>query len=187
MQAVTLAARLIALGIDPEIPFYVLKLADRDQEYDIRDRAHFFLAVLQGEDEVLRAGLKGIFFPPRLPPSWASSEGDKKWQIGSISQWVGREIEGYEGIPEWADEADLPDDAVRAPIKRISGVEMVLDEDESDGGGLSINDFFGDDGEEAEDEEKKPAEQNEEEEEEEPVEEAAEEPEEEEDIDDFFS
>jgi hypothetical protein len=41
----------------------------------------------------------------------------------------------------------LPPDSVRAPVKKIDGREVVLIGDsESDEGGESINDFFGDDG-----------------------------------------
>jgi len=69
--------------------------------------------------------------------------------IGTVSQFFGREMPGYDPLPEWAEEGELPPESVRAAVKRIGGQEFLvgIDRDEEPGDdddGGDINAFFGD-------------------------------------------
>jgi hypothetical protein len=83
--------------------------------------------------------------PVRPPPEWPELSTGREFQIGSLSQFAGRELSGYEALPEWADPAEIPPDSVRevrkqAPVRGTAEPEDGEEEDE-----INFNDFFGDD------------------------------------------
>jgi AP-3 complex subunit beta len=115
LQALTLAAKLIAVGTDSEIPLYLLKVCERDSELDVRDRAKFLLALIENRSERIWSNLRTLMFPPRQEPNW--SVGDRapsQFQIGTLSQLFNRALGGYEPLPDWAPEEELPDSSLRA-------------------------------------------------------------------------
>jgi AP-3 complex subunit beta len=150
LQALTLGAKLMALGADPGIPLFLLKKCERDTEFDVRDRARLLLALVESTTETRKARLKGLLFPPRKEPDWGAAEkAALAFQIGTFSQLFGRTIGGYEALPDWAEEAELPADSVRNSARTMPGtgqktVDFAEDAGEDDGGGvLGIDDFFG--------------------------------------------
>jgi AP-3 complex subunit beta len=171
IQALTLAAKLTVLGCESQVPLYVVKLCARDAEFDVRDRAQFLRALLETENEQLKSNLRAVLFPPGKIPKWSNLERTRpQFLIGTLSHYFGRELGGYEPLPQWAEESDLPPDSVRNPVKKIDGKEVVIgDEDdgeEDEEGVIDINAFFGEvkedgDAEEEEEggEEEEPAEQ----------------------------
>jgi AP-3 complex subunit beta len=156
LQSLTLAAKLIALGSDPQIPLYLLKVCERDVEFDVRDRARLLLALLESQNTKIQSRVKSLLFPPRKPPNWSALDRSTNYQIGTFSQLFDRPVSGYEPLPEWAEE--LPDSSVRnVTIKDkhgnlvvVSGVDDAPDEDKV----VDFDHFFSDDdGGEAEEEE----------------------------------
>jgi AP-3 complex subunit beta len=149
LQALTLAAKLIAVGTASKVPLYVLKIAERDSEYDVRDRARFLLALVQNDADEIRGNLRGLLFPARRPPQWTAIDaGCSEFQIGTLSHFLNRAVGDYEPLPEWAAESEIPDESVRVPAASAQGL--------GDGGGdagVDIDDWLAGPGEgEAEDE-----------------------------------
>ncbi|OHS98534.1 Adaptin N terminal region family protein [Tritrichomonas foetus] len=145
LQALTLAAKLIACGIDSQVPNYVLKIGERDSEFDIRDRARFLLALLKNTADDIRHHLKQLLFPVRQNPLWSNAAdgiASNQFQIGTFSHYFNRAFSGYEPLPDWAPEDELPDESVRAQVKVLpDGTKMTSlagDDDDT----LDINDWF---------------------------------------------
>ena len=152
LQALTLAAKLIVcsptFGKDDKdasikVPMYVLKIGERDPEYDIRDRARFLLALLSNTADDVRHHVKQLLFPARQLPQWSNADGaSNQFQIGTMSHYFNRAFSGYEPLPDWAPEDELPDESVRAQVKVLpDGTKMTAiagDEDDV----LDINDWF---------------------------------------------
>jgi AP-3 complex subunit beta len=161
LQSLTLAAKLIALGSDPQIPLYLLKLCERDAEFDVRDRARLLLALLETTNEKIRGRIKDLLFPPRKPPNWSALDRSTNFQIGTFSQLFDRPVSGYEALPEWAPAEDLPDSSVRnVAIKDKNGNLVVIssaDDTRDDDRVMDFDDFFNDEGDEAEEDEARPA------------------------------
>jgi AP-3 complex subunit beta len=148
LQALTLGAKLMALGSDSQIPLFLLKKCERDTEFDVRDRARLLLALVESTNDTIRARLRGLLFPPRKEPDWGAAEkAALAFQIGTFSQLFGRSIGGYEALPDWADEAELPEDAVRNTVRTVPGTGEkrpdTTDDREDTGEVMSIKDFFG--------------------------------------------
>jgi AP-3 complex subunit beta len=191
IQALTLAAKLIVLGCESQVPLYVVKWCARDGEFDVRDRAQFLRALLETDNEQLKGNLKAVLFPPGKIPKWSNLERTQpQFLIGTLSHYFGRELGGYEPLPEWAPESDLPPDSIRNPVKKIDGKDVVIgdeDAEEDEEAGIDINAFFGEVKEDGDDEEEEEAA-----EEEEPPKKGngvgadADEEEEEQDLDGFF-
>jgi hypothetical protein len=148
VHGLTLAARLKALGVESQVPDYILRLCERDPELDIRDRAMLFLAILDSQNDAIKSAVGRIFFPDVQAPAWAKIEAAPPFQIGTISQYFGRMMPGYEPLPDWAEEGERPPDSVRLPVKRINGKEFVVGLDDTSPGldeeVASMDDFFGD-------------------------------------------
>lgn len=148
LQALTLAAKLLACGADQAIPMYVLRIGERDSEFDIRDRAHFLLSILASKCSDIVKNMKSLLFPTRTAPTWTITDaGVSEFQLGTFSHFFNRAVTGYDPLPDWADEETLPPESVRTPP-----------EGEEDGNAFSggkevgLADFFsGDDGNEEED------------------------------------
>ena len=158
LQALTLAAKLVVVGTESEIPMYLLKVCERDTEFDVRDRARFLVAILETTNEKIKSKLKELLFPPRKPPKWTAVDSSVgQYQIGTFSHLFNREVSGYEPLPEWADESELPPDSVRVQIRKLpDGTTTQIQEvgDDNDNEDVDIEDFFGhDDDEEFEEEE----------------------------------
>jgi AP-3 complex subunit beta len=189
LQALTLAAKLTAIGSDSQIPGYILKICSRDPEFDVRDRARFLTALLETPNDVLKANLRAILFPPAKLPKWSSLDRVKaQYQIGTLSQVFGRELGGYEPLPEWAAESELPPDSVRNVVRKIDGREFVVREDgeeDEEEDVININDFFGEEKEAPDDEEEEADEEEDEPKGAQPVAQE-EDDEEEQDLDGFF-
>lgn len=116
LQALTLAAKLVASGEDREIPIYILKIGERDMEFDVRDRAKFLLAILESECEDIQRNIKELLFPERKTPTWSTTLGyNSEFMIGTYSHFFNRAVSGYESLPDWAPEDEIPDDSVRNP------------------------------------------------------------------------
>ena len=113
LQALILAAKLIACGTDSQVPMYVLKIGERDTEYDVRDRARFLLALVKNTSEEIHGNLKSFLFPPRKAPQWTDAGACSEFQIGTFSHYFNRAVGVYEPLPDWADESELPDESVR--------------------------------------------------------------------------
>jgi AP-3 complex subunit beta len=151
LQAMTLAAKLLAVGTTSEIPLYLLKICERDAEFDVRDRAKFLLALIENKSEKIRSRLRSLLFPPRQEPNWSGVERPNQYTIGTFSQLFDRALGGYDPLPDWAPEEELPDPALRAVVKTLRDGTKVLeggDDDEDDGKVLDFNDFFKDDDDE---------------------------------------
>jgi AP-3 complex subunit beta len=161
LQSLTLAAKLIALGSDSQIPLYLLKVCEKDSEFDVRDRARLLLTLVESTNEKIQSRLKGLLFPPRKPPNWSALDRSTNFQIGTFSQLFDRPVSGYEPLPEWA--VELPDSSVRNVAVRdnrgnlviVSGTDDVPDTDKV----LDFDNFFKDDdeGEDEAEEEAQPA------------------------------
>jgi AP-3 complex subunit beta len=145
LQALTLAARLVVIGSQSEIPLYFLKICARDLEFDIRDRAKLLIGILTTPSEGFQAKTRQVLNPERRRAKWTEIEKGKEFVIGSLSQFFGREVGGYEPLPDWAEEAEIPPDSVRLPPKKMpikkshiesEGEEVGEEED------LDINEFF---------------------------------------------
>jgi len=124
LQSLVLAAKLETLALakggegKSEVPLYLLRRGERDTEYDVRDRARFLLALVEAKSEAIRGKLKELLFPPRKPPTWTAGENVcTEFQIGTFSHYFNRQIEGYDPLPDWADENNLPPDSVRMQTK----------------------------------------------------------------------
>jgi AP-3 complex subunit beta len=148
LQALGLAARIIALETSSEVPVFILRTCGRDTEFDVRDRARLLLALLNAPNQRLREGMKTVLATAAKPPKWATQLEETEFIIGSLSQYFGRELPGYEPLPEWAEESEIPPDSVRAPVRKIGGMEIVVGGDEEDEEDeeeeFDINEFFGD-------------------------------------------
>jgi AP-3 complex subunit beta len=147
LQALTLAAKLLSCGYDSAIPMYVLKVGERDSEFDIRDRARFLLCIVESDCEDIKAHIKELLFPVRKAPTWtAIDSGVSEFQLGTFSHFFNRAVSGYDPLPDWAPEDQLPEESVRTPDER--------EEDEGNGTGandnLELSDFFSGDDEEEE-------------------------------------
>lgn len=157
LQALTLAAKLVVLGTESQVPMYLLKICERDTEFDVRDRARFLVALLETTNEKIKNSLKELLFPARKPPKWTTVDSSvSQYQIGTFSHLFSREVSGYEPLPEWAEESELPPDSVRTQIKKLpdgTTAEVKEIENGSDEGEIGIEDFFSDDGGAEEDEE----------------------------------
>jgi AP-3 complex subunit beta len=152
LQSLTLAAKLIALGSESQVPLYLLKVCERDTEFDVRDRARFLLALLESGNQKIQSRLRELLFPPRKPPNWSALDrSSNNYQIGTFSQLFDRALGGYEPLPDWAPEEELPDSSVRNVNSR-GGQIVVNDEGQTgeakdDGEVLGFDDFFKEDGE----------------------------------------
>lgn len=151
LQSLTLAAKLIACNSESKVPLYLLKLSERDNEFDVRDRARFLLAILETENEELRSKIKGLLFPPRREPNWSALEVNNAFQIGTFSHLFNRNFIGYDPLPEWAPEDSLPEDSVRNTTVTINGQTFVHNEVVSaTKEPANLSDFFSDDQEDDE-------------------------------------
>jgi AP-3 complex subunit beta len=145
LQALNLAARLVVIGTQSEIPLYFLRVCARDLEFDIRDRSRLLIGILTTPSESLQTKARQIFNPELKSAKWTEIEREKQFVIGSLSQFFGREVGGYEPLPDWAEESEIPPDSVRLPPKKLpikksrveSEEEDVLEEED-----LDINEFF---------------------------------------------
>jgi AP-3 complex subunit beta len=158
LQSLTLAAKLIALGSESQVPLYLLKVCERDTEFDVRDRARFLLALLESGNQAIQSRLRQLLFPPRKPPNWSAMDrSSNNYQIGTFSQLFDRALGGYEPLPDWAPEEELPDSSVRNVS--TDGKQIVVNEEgetgeEKEGAGvLDFDDFFREEGEAGSDEE----------------------------------
>ncbi|KAK8861043.1 hypothetical protein M9Y10_012735 [Tritrichomonas musculus] len=169
LQALTLAAKLIACKADSQVPMYVLKIGERDSEFDIRDRARFLIALLNNTADDIKNNLKTLLFPERKTPQWFVSENQNanqegtslldmnysnaaqtifegasnQFQIGTSSHYFNHAFSGYEPLPDWAPEDELPDESVRAQVKVLpDGTKMTAIAGEDDKDALDINDWF---------------------------------------------
>jgi hypothetical protein len=113
-----------------------------------------FLAILESQNDAIKGAVGRIFFPYVDAPAWTKIAAASPFQIGTISQYFGRMMPGYEALPDWAEEGERPPDSVRLAVKRIDGKEFVVGVDEEV---ASMDEFFGDS-----DEEKNPEEDEEE-------------------------
>lgn len=192
LQALTLAAKLLAVGTTSEVPMYLLKIGARDSEFDVRDRARFLSALIHTKNNEIHSRLKELLFPPRKPPTWThSDDARREFQIGTFSHFHNKSVGPYDPLPEWAEESELPPDSVRLPLRALSNGKENIDMGDNDNSDdLDINNFFGNSDEE---EEKVYYSENEEEaeyeyeEEEDAAEEEVQEAQDDEDIDDFFN
>ena len=152
LQTLTLAAKLETLAIlkgdtnKSEIPLYLLKRGLRDNEYDVRDRARFLLALVEAKSQSLKSKLKDLLFPPRKAPTWTAGEiVCTDFQIGTFSHYFNKQIDGYDPLPDWADEDSLPPDSVRLQVKsepsKKNDDEINQTDDASE---QDLGDFFGD-------------------------------------------
>jgi AP-3 complex subunit beta len=147
IQALTLSAKLLVAGTDSKVPNYLLKFCERDTEFDVRDRARFLLALLETKNEKMHGKLRSLLFPERKAPVWSSKEViGTEYQIGTFSQFFGKEASGYEPLPEWVEESEIPDESVRIPVRKSATGEVVQIDDEVEN--LDVNSFFGDSGDE---------------------------------------
>ncbi|EAY07231.1 Adaptin N terminal region family protein [Trichomonas vaginalis G3] len=160
LQALTLAAKIFSTGkSDSKIPMYIIQLGMRDQEFDVRDRARFLDALLTTSSKNISDRVQHLLFPERKAPTWTSNETRfMNYQIGTLSHLFEREVDGYEGLPDWAPEDQLPDESVRY-VKGLKPTSYEDDfnrddgDDENEDGGNDgkkkddagdLNDFFGD-------------------------------------------
>jgi AP-3 complex subunit beta len=103
--------------------------------------------LLESSNERLRGKIKNLLFPPRKPPNWSALDrGSKDYQIGSFSQLFDRALGGYEPLPDWAPDDELPDSSVRNVSVDGKQIEAAGDENEDadDKGVLDFDDFFRD-------------------------------------------
>ena len=156
LQALTLSAKLISFGTESKVPLYVLKLGERDQEYDVRDRARFLCALIETKAPEIASKLQGLLFPERSAPNWSVNDNfGTEFQIGTLSHFFNRELDGYEGLPDWAPEDEIPDESVRYSKAQASISQSYQDnedgEQKDDGKEVNdLNSFFSDDQDEEE-------------------------------------
>lgn len=149
LQSLTLAAKLIASGIQSKVPMYVLKIGERESEYDIRDRARFLLSLINNQSEEIQSNLKKLLFPQRAPPQWTNIDnGCSEFQIGTFSHYFNRAVGDYEPLPDWAPESELPDESVRAQVKVLpDGSTVSAISGYEDDVNIDIDDWFNKDDE----------------------------------------
>ena len=194
LVAMTLAAKVIAIGTDSQVPLYVIKLGERDSEFDVRDRARFFRVLVDKSPDTIKSKLEQFLYPQNKKEETkpaeekpkeeeapkeegqepeteqkeekpAEEEEEKKeteeqepenpsqteYQIGTFSHIFQRELPGYEDLPDWAPESELPDEKVRWGISNGDEGEYEDDYEYEDGADgkhkkrtTNINDFFSD-------------------------------------------
>jgi len=146
LQALTLAAKLIACGSDHSIPMYVLRVGEKDIEFDIRDRAVFLLALVRSQCQEIQTHLKELLFPERKAPTWTSTDsGWSDFQLGSFSHFFNRSVTGYDPLPDWVDENSIPDEKVRQPVAKDGELSTTGIEGK---GVVQLSDFFSGDNDE---------------------------------------
>ena len=256
LVAMTLAAKVIAIGTESQVPLYIIKLGERDSEYDVRDRARFFRVLVDKSPEAIKHNLEQFLYPqkkeekekvnsPQPAPTEQKTEettenpegeqpkeesettkekekapeseqteekeaenGEQEqentniqheYQIGTFSHIFQRELPGYEALPDWAPENELPDDKIRWGVSNEDEGEYEDEYEYEEGADgqhkkkkvADINDFFSDDEStnqaEYEEEEYAEEEENGEEEKNEKPKEKEQSDEEEEKGDDFFN
>lgn len=165
LQSLTLAAKLIALKRadttedltsipELQVPFYLLRICERDNEFDVRDRARFLLTLIESKSEKISKHLKELLFPKRSMPTWTAADFKNEYQLGTFSNFFNREVAGYDPMIDWAPDEELPDPSVRQPIRNADGtLPPGLDDENQDEQVLDIKDFFNDDEAEYEEEE----------------------------------
>lgn len=141
LQSLSLAARVISTGTEEKVPEFLLKLGQADVEFDIRDRARFLMALVNSKNELLHKKLEEIMFQPRTAPAWTQIDETNNFALGTFSHLFNHEVAGYEPVPEWAPEEQLPVDSVRRPLNAYGEVEEE-DDGEEDENGVSLNEFF---------------------------------------------
>jgi hypothetical protein len=136
----------VVLGTDSEIPLYLLKVWARDLEFDVRDRARLLVGLLTAQSERLQEAAPQILNPDRTPAKWTELESERQFAIGTLSQFFGREVAGYEALPDWANEAEIPPDSVRMPAQKAvpkkQGSRNPEEEDSEEEGEVDISEFF---------------------------------------------
>ena len=139
LQSMTLAAKLIASGDDSKIPLYILQVGERDAEYDIRDRAQFYLSIINNQSEEVIERLKIILFPPKPVSKLYTDNCDdydseyNKFTLGTLSHYFNKSMDGYEALPDWAPEDELPDESVRSQVQLSpNGTKMSAINDSED-------------------------------------------------------
>jgi AP-3 complex subunit beta len=151
LQSLTLASKLISCGTQSKIPIYVLKLGERDNEYDVRDRARFLCALIETKATEISSKLQGLLFPERSAPNWTQADNfGTDFQIGTFSHFFNRELDGYEGLPDWAPEEEIPDESVRyskaqASISKSYETSYGDDQEQDGEEAADLNSFFSDD------------------------------------------
>lgn len=126
LQSLTLAAKLIALELDSKVPLYLLKIGEKDPEFDIRDRAKFLIGLITNKTEEVRKNLKKILYPQQQAPVWINDEDNNYFVIGTTSHFFNHVFTGYEPLPEWVPEDQRPDENVRAQTRILpDGTKMV--------------------------------------------------------------
>jgi hypothetical protein len=143
LQSLALAAKVVVIGTESEIPLYLLKACTQDPAFDIRDRARLLLALLTAPSESLRAKAREILNPQKKPAKWTETATERQFVIGTLSQYFAREVGGYEPLPDWAEEADIPPASVRMPEKKAV-VRRARSEEEEPGEeeDVDVNEFF---------------------------------------------
>jgi AP-3 complex subunit beta len=118
LRALALAAKLVAVGTESEVPLYFLKMSESDEAFDIRDRARLLVALLSAPSESLKAKTREMLTPISPPATWTDPKPEREFVIGTLSQFFGRELGGYEALPDWAEASELPADSVRLPPRQ---------------------------------------------------------------------
>ena len=154
LQCLTLAAKLIACGTESKVPMYLLKISERNNEFDVRDRARFLLSLVESKSTKIASNLKELLFPERQQPKWTAVDNNNVYQIGTFSHFYEKEITGYDPMIDWAPEDELPEESVRQPVRKLPDGTIVpvsteVDEEQN----LDINTFFNDSEEYEEEEE----------------------------------
>ena len=143
LQSLTLAAKLIASGSDSKVQIYVIKIGQRDSEFDIRDRANFLMALVTNKTKEVKDNLKNIFCPAQLEPNWISNKSEANYFIiGSTSHFFNHSFAGYEPLPDWAPEDQLPDESVRSQIRVLPDGKRMVAISGDDDDYLDINQWF---------------------------------------------
>ncbi|KAK8882648.1 hypothetical protein M9Y10_045290 [Tritrichomonas musculus] len=160
LQSLTLAAKLIAVerersGNDSQpssqVPMYLLKICERDTEFDVRDRARFLVSLIESKSDKISKNLKTLLFPERQLPKWTTADEINDFQVGTFSHFFDREVPGYDQMIDWAPEEELPDENVRIPPKNqtfggyVDTPQMNLNEEANNEEGLDMKAFFSDD------------------------------------------
>lgn len=130
------------------LPVYLIKLCERDSNFDIQDRARFLNALIETKNEVLQSNLSKFFFlSPKekemeeIEKLKKRTENNQEFQIGSFSFLFNRELAGYEPITEWAPESELPDSSVRLPKRIFADGTVIIDNDQSEHGEDFLNEY----------------------------------------------
>jgi AP-3 complex subunit beta len=94
LQALTLAAKLIATGTESQVPSHVLKLCRSDPEFDVRNRARFYTALIETPNDFVKANLKRRLFPPERPSNGTDLQPEAaEYQIGTLSHMFDGRLE----------------------------------------------------------------------------------------------